>query len=88
MHIDLRQVTESNSVLNQELAESKVDLKALKKINDELEAKVEASEIEINRHQKETEKKISIKDEENKMLKNSIKSCTSEKVNSRIFKRL
>ena len=70
VQLDHRQVTEF-TLVNQELVDAKAELNTLKKIKDELEAKGEAFITE-------TQKKLSRKDDDNKVLKNSIKSCTSE----------
>ena len=70
VQLDHRQVTEF-TLVNQELVDAKAELNTLKKIKDELEAKGEAFITE-------TQKKLSRKDDDNKVLKNSIRSCTSE----------
>ena len=72
-----QEVAELNTS-NQELSDVKADLKTTKKINDELRAKIETAMADINHRHRESEKKLSTKDDENKVLENSLKNCMSE----------
>ena len=58
------------------LIDVKADLETRIKINDELKVKIEAGVVETERHQIETEKMLSRKNDEIKVHKNSIKTCT------------
>ena len=73
-----RKVAGSNSK-NQELSDVKADLESTKKVNDELRTKIETAMADIKHHQSESEEKLSRKDDENKVLKNTLENCKSEK---------
>ena len=77
-HARLRHDQEDIDCKEAELSDVKADLKTTKKINDELRAKIETAMADINHRHRESEKKLSTKDDENKVLENSLKNCMSE----------